>query len=794
MSDEIPDVPVEKAGKSLVEVASLVWLVPLGALIIAVAVAWNNFAERGPLIEISFENANGILADETVLKYRDVSVGVVEEIGFSDALEKVIIGVRLDKDVAPYVDEDAEFWVVKPQVTTSGVSGLDTVLSGVYIQGSWDAEPGGLIHAFEGREEAPLLTDGERGLRFELRTSGEGGLTENTPIVFKGIEVGRIGSANISRDGRWVFADAVIYSPHDRLVTTETRFWNASGFSFNVGPSGAQLDFSSVASLISGGVTFDTLVSGGAAVGQSAVFEVYPNEATARRSVFEDTGGLDLRVQAVFSENISGLSSGANVEWRGLKVGEVANVSGIVDPERFGDRRPRLITTLELRSARFGLDEGVTEDAALEFLAGQVEEGLRARLASASILTGGLKVELAMIEDATPATLDLDSGVLPTLPVSDSQVSDIQATASGVFERINALPIEELLGNAIDFLDSATALVSSEEIRQTPAELRELLANARDVIGSEAIQALPGEISAVLSDLQAGMSDLRDVLRSVQEQNGVDRLLAAVDEAAQAAGAVQTAAGTLPDLIAQIEAVAAKAQELPLEQTLSETNELIGSVRAILEQSDTKALPGRLAETLDGMNVILDDLEREGAAARLTAALASAEEAAKAVGDSTAGVPALVEQLQSIAARVEELPLEDVARELSETLDTADTLMGDASESELPAALSGALRELEASLSEIRAGGLITSANATLDATERAADSVVRAADQLPDIVERLNALLTRATGTLATYSDKSEFNRATISALRDLQRAADAVASLARALERRPNSIILGR
>ena len=485
---------------------------------------------------------------------------------------------------------------------------------------------------------------------------------------------------------------------------------------------------------------------------------------------------------------------GRNVDWRGLKVGEVANVSGIVDPERFGDRRPRLITTLELRSARFGLDEGVTEDAALEFLAGQVEEGLRARLASASILTGGLKVELAMIEDAAPATLDLDSGVLPTLPVTDSQISDIQATASGVFERINALPIEELLGNAIDFLDSATALVSSEEIRQTPAELRELLANARDVIGSEAIQALPGEISAVLSDLQAGMSDLRDVLRSVQEQNGVDRLLAAVDEAAQAAGAVQTAAGTLPDLIAQIEAVAAKAQELPLEQTLSETNELIGSVRAILEQSDTKALPGRLAETLDGMNVILDDLEREGAAARLTAALASAEEAAKAVGDSTAGVPALVEQLQSIAARVEELPLEDVARELSETLDTADTLMGDASESELPAALSGALRELEASLSEIRAGGLITSANATLDATERAADSVVRAADQLPDIVERLNALLTRATGTLATYSDKSEFNRATISALRDLQRAADAVASLARALERRPNSIILGR
>lgn len=794
MSDEIPDVPVERGRKPILEVASLVWLVPLGALVIAIAVAWNNYAERGPLIEISFESARGIIADETQVKYRDVSVGIVEEIGFSDALEEVIISVRLDKDVAPFVDEEAEFWVVTPQVTTSGVTGLDTVLSGVYIQGSWDAEPGGLAYEFVGRADAPLLTDGERGLRFELRTSGEGGLSENTPIVFKGIEVGRIGPANISRDGRWVFAEAVIFAPHDRLVTTETRFWDASGFSFNVGPSGAQLDFSSVASLISGGVTFDTLVSGGSEVGQSAVFEVYPDESTARRSVFEDTGGRELRVQALFSENVSGLTAGANVEWRGLKVGEVANVTGLVDEERFGDRRARLIATMDLRASRFGLEDDVTEEDALQFLAGQVGEGLRARLASASLLTGGLKVELAMIDDAEPAELDLDSGALPTLPVADSEISDMRASATGVIERINSLPFEELLGNAIDFLDSATALVASEEIREVPVELRELLSDARGVIGSDAIQALPDEVGKVLTDLRAGVTDLREVLRSLQDQEGVKRLLSALDGAADAAEAVQAAVSTVPDLIAQIETVAAKAQDLPLEQTLSEANDLISSVRTIMEQSDTQALPGRLAETLDGINIILDDLEREGAAARLTAALASAEEAARAVESSTSGIPDLVDQLQAVAGRVEQLPLEDVARELSEILDTADTLFADATEAELPAALSGALRELEASLSEIRAGGLIASANTTLDATERAADSVARAADELPGIVERLDGLLSRASSTLATYSGNSEFNRATLSALRDVQRAAEAVASLARALERRPNSIILGR
>lgn len=794
MSDQIPDVPVERTRKPFLQIASLVWLVPVGALVIAIWVAWNSYADRGPLIEIAFDSAGGIIAEETQLRYRDVAVGVVEQIGFSDALEQVIVSIRLDTAVAPFVDADAQFWVVRPEVTTTGVTGLDTVLSGVYIQGSWDADPDGLVERFEGRSNAPLLTDGQSGLRFELRTAGEGGLTENTPIVYKGIEVGRIGPANISRDGRWVFADAVVFAPHDSLVTTETRFWDASGFSFNVGPTGAQLDFSSIASLISGGITFETLVSGGQAVGRGAVFEVYPNEATARRSVFEDTDGLRVRVQAVFSENVSGLTSGAAIEWRGLEVGEVANVTGLVDADRFGDQRVRLLATLELRTNRFGLDEDATEDDALDFIDAQIADGLRARLASASLLTGGLKVEFVTVEDAAPAALDRDNGALPSVPVTDSEISDMRATATGVLERVNSLPIEELLGNAIDFLDSAEALVSSDDIRQTPAELRVLLSEARDVIGSEEIQALPGAVSAVLADLQAGVADLRGVLGQVEAQNGVERLLAAVDDAGRAAAAVEGAVDTLPDLIARIEAVAAKAEALPLERTLDEATGLIDSVRTLLDQSDTRALPGRLAETLDGVRVILGDLEREGAAARLTSALTAAEQAARAVESSTRGVPDLIDQLQRVAGRVEELPLENVAQELAEVLDTADTLFAGASESELPAALSGALRELDAALAEIREGGLIASANQTLDATGRAADSVARAADELPEIVDRLDRLLNSASTTLATYSNNSEFSRATLSALRDVQRAADAVSSLARALERQPNSLILGR
>ena len=109
---------------------SFVWLVPILALALSLGLAWRSLADRGELIEITFANASGVTPGETELKYRDVVVGTVETVTFTDDLEKVLVRARVDKKVAPYLDTDTEFWVVRPQVTTRGVSGLSTVLSG----------------------------------------------------------------------------------------------------------------------------------------------------------------------------------------------------------------------------------------------------------------------------------------------------------------------------------------------------------------------------------------------------------------------------------------------------------------------------------------------------------------------------------------------------------------------------------------------------------------------------------------------------------------------------------------
>lgn len=208
-----PEPTLKPAKRPLWDRISIVWIVPFLALAVVIAIAWQSYADRGPLIEIGFDNASGIRAGNTELRFRDVRIGLVEEVTFAEGLGKVLIKARIDKDVAPYVDADAQFWVVRPQVTAQGVSGLGTVLSGVYIEGLWDDQSGETVTRFDGLPDAPLERVGQSGLRLTMRASDGAALTENTPILYRGVQVGRVGKPVISDDGTTSEADAVIFAP-----------------------------------------------------------------------------------------------------------------------------------------------------------------------------------------------------------------------------------------------------------------------------------------------------------------------------------------------------------------------------------------------------------------------------------------------------------------------------------------------------------------------------------------------------------------------------------------------------
>lgn len=827
---DAPEPEITPVRESLRNRLSFVWLVPIGALLISLAVVWQTYANQGPLIEIVFENASGVKPDETELRYRDVPVGVVETVTFTENLSDVLVKVRLDKEVAPFVDEGAQFWVVRPEVSARGVSGLDTVLSGVFIEGSWDNTIGPEASRFEGMDRPPLVRTGQQGISIMLRSSDVKGLSDGTPILYRGIEVGRIDNLRLADDGVSVVANAFIRSPEDRLVTTATRFWDTSGFTFTFGTQGAQLDFSSLATLLGGGVAFDTIVSGGSAVEPDHQFQLFAGEEMARNSVFTDGDeGTKLNLAVIFEGSVSGLSAGAAVEFQGINIGTVTAITGLVDEARFHDRNVRLLSTLELRPAKMGLPSNSTIDEALNFLDDQVQRGLRAQLQNASILTGGLKVALLVpdsIGPKLPAKIERDAEPYPVLPSIPATLSDFSDTAEGVFNRINELPIEELLGSAINVMDSVNRLLNEDGVIQTPAEVLGLIGDIRGVVGSEQVQALPAQASGVMDSLTNSVNTLESLLSRVEEAGAADKLVAALDAAQGAADAVSAAVADVPDLLRDVQGVAQSAQalmetanDLPLDALIAQTNSVLASAETLLSAPDTRALPGELVATIKEARGVIAELRASGIVSQISTTIGTTEqaikdvraavlpviEAAKGAADSLSAastdLPGVVDRANAIAVQIEALvekanalPLDELARRASALIDSTNTLLASEDTQAVPGALNAALAQLEGVLADMREGGLIDNANATLAATQEAAGAIAKASSDLPGLVARMNRVLAQAEEVITGYRTDGALGSEAKSALRDVREAAKSVSSLARAIERAPNSLLFGR
>ena len=758
MTDQVPEIDVVSARRSIWDRVSIVWLVPVAALIIALGVAWQSYADRGPLIEIVFEDTAGVAAGETELRFHDVSVGLVEEVSFTDDLQQVVVSVRVRKDLAPFVDEDASFWIVRPEVTTQGVTGLDTVLSGVYLEGLWDEVPGEQTYRFDGLPEPPLRQGNQAGLAMTLTTT-EGYLSGNTPILYRGVSVGQVGRARVSEDGETVEAPAIVYAPYDNLITEATRFWDTSGFAISLGATGAAIDFESISSLIAGGITFDTFISGAPLAEDGAEYAVFSDETSARSSIFEPDDEEAIFVTTLFDGNIAGLAQGARVELNGLGVGQVRGVQGIVTGNEDGDTQVRLRTILSIQPGRIGLDGDDAGQRALDFIENQVENGLRARLVTASILTGGLKVELLTLPDAAPRQMDRDYDPYPLIPSTESEITDVQSSAEDTLARINALPIEELLQGASDFLNSASRLIGSSDTQQVPGEVSALLADIRGVVGAEEMQALPGQVGGVITQLESTLAEVRAVVTAIEEEQIVADLGAALESVTGLTDDVEAALGDVPALVAELDRLAQKANGLEVEELVSELSRITASANSLISSDAAQSLPDRIDLLARDLQVVAADvaslttsLSDAQAAERLLTAIDTATTTLETVDTAFAGVPELVTEIEALAVTANDLPLPDLAAEVTALSAEARSLVGSQEAQALAGRVGALTGELEATLAEIRT---VTASLADNDAAERLLDAVsaieetMRTVDAsitgIPALVTEIEALMVTA-------------------------------------------------
>jgi paraquat-inducible protein B len=514
---------------------SMVWIIPILAAVVAIGIAIQRVLSEGPTITVVFKVAQGIEAGKTFIKYKDVRIGQVTAVQLSEDYSKVLVKAKIAKHAAGLMVQDAKFWVVEPRISLSGVSGLNTLLSGNYIgfQAGKSEED---ERNFIALDEPPTITD-QPGKRFILKAPTLFSLGIGSPVYYRRLNVGQVAAYNLTADGKSVEITVFVDAPYDKYVTTGTRFWNASGIDVSVGADGVEVHTESLTALIAGGLAFDapSFLAPGEPAAANAAFTLYRDRAIAMKV----PDPIERRYVLYFDESVRGLSVGAPVTMYGVRVGEVADVGLSLDPATQAIR-PRVLITYfpERLVGRLAAQQQATAKSLVETTAEgqlrnlrrQVEErGLRAQLKTGSLLTGELYVAFEYFPNAPKVKLDVSKDPLE-LPVVPGGLANIEAKLSSILTKIDNMPLNAIgieVKNALATLNQtlkdADTLVNRVDAQWVPEGTKTLEELRRAIATAD--RALKNADTTLFAKDSPAPQDLRDTLQEVTRAARAVRVL-----------------------------------------------------------------------------------------------------------------------------------------------------------------------------------------------------------------------------------------------------------------------------
>jgi paraquat-inducible protein B len=505
-----PELPEPEIVRPRRWLPSLVWIVPLVAALIGIALVVKSVVDRGPTITISFASAEGLEPGKTKVKYKDVDIGSVRAIKLSPNLSHVLVTVELTKDAEAFAVKDSRFWVVRPRVGASGVSGLSTLLSGSYI-GADAGRSKDTATDFIGLEAPPAVTIDEKGHRYTLHSDTLGSLDIGTPIFFRRIQVGQVTGYSLDKDGTGVTVQVFVSAPYDQYVGTNTRWWHASGVNVQLDSSGIKVDTQSLATIVVGGLAFQAPPGKplGPQAPENATFNLADNETDAMR----EPDGAPVRVVMYFNQSLRGLSVGAPVDFRGIVLGQVTDIGIEYDPKEHNFAMPVTVDLYPLRLSRRARGEAPAPytPQSRELLQRLVDRGLRGQLRTGNLLTGQLYVALDIFPKAPSAKVDLDHDPiqLPTIPNS---LEELQLQVADIAKKLDKIPFDQIGTNLNDSLKNANQLFTQVNGQLLP-QLRGTLDEAQKTFA--AAQSTLQQDSPLQSDVHEAMQQLTRTLQSL---------------------------------------------------------------------------------------------------------------------------------------------------------------------------------------------------------------------------------------------------------------------------------------
>ncbi|PFH07997.1 paraquat-inducible protein B [Collimonas sp. PA-H2] len=474
---------------------SLVWLVPIVAAVAGLSLLIHTLAERGPEISVSFRTADGLAPGKTPVRYKAVDIGVVKSLRLAPDRSHVVATIALSNDAENFLAKDTRFWVVRPRFAFSGISGLETLLSGTYIgvdAGTSEARS----HAFSGLEVPPAVTTDAPGKQFLLQAADLGSLDIGSPVYYRRMQVGQVVAYQLEPNGRDLSLRVFVDKPYDKLVTANTRFWHASGIDIKLDAGGLKVNTQALATMLLGGVAFQEPDNAKAAAAASAdtQFMLASDQTEAMKAPDELKPALAV---LNFDQSVRGLSPGAPLDFRGIVVGQVRSIGIEYQRDKKNFRFPVIV---ELYPSRMGFSRRDLEDKqqAYDIAETMNKRGMRAQLRNGNLLTGQLYVAFDFFPKAPPAKISVD-GPMPELATTPGTLDELQAKLGSIVTKLDKVPFEQIgrdlhtsmaaldkmLGNA----DKLMAQVNGNVVPQAMAALqdaRQTLRAANDTLAPDA--------------------------------------------------------------------------------------------------------------------------------------------------------------------------------------------------------------------------------------------------------------------------------------------------------------------
>jgi paraquat-inducible protein B len=514
MSEQIPE--VEESTKF--NFITSIWIVPFIALIIAGWLAYQYYAELGPQIKIIFPTNEGLKAGQSQIKYKDVPIGIVEKITLEENGHGVVVIARMDNAAKPFLNENSKFWIVKPEFSLSGVSGLDTLVSGNYI-GVFGKKGGEFRDEFIGLDHSFRNNLGG-GKYYVLKTPrGDSSVRSGTPVYFKNIRVGQVEYVVLGEHN--VFVEVIIFidKQFTSFVNTDSKFWVRSTIDAELQNGALDVTVAPLTDLLNGAIEFSSPGQNtNRTVPNNFTFILHKNKNSVNS---KKIGNAKKQIELFMlhtQDSIAKLKIGSSVNYDGFKVGTVIQIALSYEKTTHEMNGEILV---EIDTSVFE-DPNDSDHTGKDNLYQAVKEGMRAQIVPSDPITGMLYVNLTFNNSDENKTI-VQNGKYALFPTVSYDSGNIMVSAAKILDKINKLPLEKLVESLNKIVnDTAEPIANANDLL---IDLKRTAEYFNTMVSKKTFVTMPDEVDKALKELTRTLKTTKKVVKSYDSNSILNKQL-----------------------------------------------------------------------------------------------------------------------------------------------------------------------------------------------------------------------------------------------------------------------------